>query len=94
MAIFKHVWKTCFFDDMYINQPITYEGNKATWIATNSHVFDSLSSANMTKDYSCGQAIRNGVMKAPKLHNTHSIEESLVNDDNRCVIKVLFDPEK
>ena len=46
----------------------------------------------MTKGYACGcQAIRKGVMKALRLKPIHSIEESLVNGDGRCVIKFSFE---
>ena len=92
MDIFRLVWKRCFFDDMYINEPITYEENVATWIGDECNAFSSLSSAKMTEGYSCGcQAIRNGVMKALKLKPVHSIEESLVRGDSRCVIKIAFE---
>lgn len=93
MEIFKIIWSTCFFDGMYINEPITIEGNEATWIGSTCHAHNSLKAAKMTKGYACGcQAIRNGVMKALRLKTIHSIEESLINGDGRCVIKFSFDP--
>jgi hypothetical protein len=92
MAIFKEIWEVCFFDDMYINEPVSFQGNDATWVGRQSNAYDSLNSANMTKGYACGcQAIRNGVMKALRLKPIHSIEESLVNGDGRCVIKFSFE---
>ncbi|MCP3888072.1 MAG: hypothetical protein GY702_04250 [Desulfobulbaceae bacterium] len=94
MEIFKVVWATCFWDDMYINEPITFDGNEATWIGHQCNANDSLRAAKMTEGYSCGcQAIRNGVMKALKLKPTHSIKESLLAGNERCVIKFTFDPK-
>jgi hypothetical protein len=93
MEIFKKVWATCFFDDMYVNEPMSFDGNEATWIGHECNANDSLRAAKMTSGYACGcQAIRNGVMKALKLKPLHSIEESLVNGDGRCVIKFSFEP--
>jgi hypothetical protein len=49
----------------------------------------------MTAGYACGcQALRNGVMKALRLEPVHSIVESLVNGDERCVIRFSFVPKK
>lgn len=91
MEIFKIIWATCFFDDMYVNEPVTFEGNEATWTGRRCNAFDSLNAAKMTKGYSCGcQAIRNGVMKALRLQPIHCIEKSLMNGDGRCVIKFSF----
>ena len=92
MGIFKDIWEDCFFDGMYINEPVSFQGNDATWIGHQCNAYDSLNKAHMTKGYACGcQAIRNGVMKALRLKPTHSIEESLVNGDGRCVIKFCFE---
>lgn len=94
MKIFKTVWSTCFFDGMYINEPVTFEGQVATWTGHQCNAFDSISAAKMMKGYACGcQAIRNGVMKALRLKPVHSIEESLVNGDGRCVITFSFEPK-
>lgn len=91
MDIFKLIWKTSFFDDLYIKEPITYEGNTAIWRGTTCHAYNSLSQANMTKDYACGcQAIRTGAMKALKLEQNHTIEKSLVRGDGECVIRIEF----
>lgn len=93
VSIFKTVWATCFFDEMYLHEPITIENNEATWTGRKCNAYDSLKAAKMTAGYSCGcQAVRNGVMKALKLQPVHSIEESLVNGDERCVIKFSFVP--
>lgn len=92
MEIFKTIWATCFFDGMYVNEPVTFEGNVATWTGHHCNAYDSLNAAKMTKGYACGcQAIRNGVMKALRLKPIHSIEESLINGDGRCVIKFSFE---
>ncbi|MFT5700144.1 MAG: hypothetical protein ACI8ZB_003015 [Desulforhopalus sp.] len=92
MDIFKTIWGTCFFDDMYVNEPVTFEGDEATWIGCQCNAYDSLNAAKMTKGYACGcQAIRNGVMKALRLQPVHSIEESLINGDGRCVITFRFE---
>ncbi|TKB05758.1 hypothetical protein [Desulforhopalus sp. IMCC35007] len=94
MEIFKTVWSTCFFDEMYVNEPVTIKGNMATWTGHQCNAFDSLNAAKMTKGYACGcQAIRNGVMKALRLKPVHSIEESLVHGDGRCVITFCFEPK-
>jgi len=94
MEIFKVIWATCFFDDMYVNEPVTFKGNEAIWVGCQCNAFDSLKAAKMTKGYSCGcQAIRNGVMKALRLKPIHSIEESLVSGNGRCVIKFSFVPK-
>ena len=94
MEIFKTVWSTCFFDEMYVNEPVTIKGNMATWTGHQCNAFDSLNAAKMTKGYACGcQAIRNGVMKALRLKPVHSIEESLVHGDGRCVITFSFEPK-
>lgn len=94
MEIFRIIWATCFFDDMYINEPVTFSKNEATWVGHQCNAYDSLSAAKMTQGYSCGcQAIRNGVMKALRLKSQHCIEESLVNGDGRCVIKFSFAPK-
>lgn len=93
VEIFKLVWKNCFFDDMYINEPVTIEGNEATWKGCSCHAHNSLQAAKMTNGYACGcQSIRNGVMKALKLKPIHSIEKSLVAGDEQCVIKFSFEP--
>ncbi len=73
---------------------MTFEGNVATWTGHQCNAYDSLNAAKMTKGYACGcQAIRNGVMKALRLKPIHSIEESLIDGDDRCVIKFSFDPK-
>jgi hypothetical protein len=93
MFVFKAVWKNAFFDELYVNEPITYEGDIATWTGTRCHVYDSLSKANMLLGYKCGcQALRNGVMKALRLKPIHEIKESLIKGDGRCVITVTFSP--
>lgn len=93
MVVFKTVWKNAFFDELYVNEPITYEGDTATWTGTRCHVYDSLSKANMLLGYKCGcQALRNGVMKALRLKPIHEIKESLIKGDGRCVITVTFSP--
>lgn len=93
MHIFKTVWKNAFFDDLYINEPIEYEGNRAVWVGTKCHVFNSLRRANLLSGYACGcQALRNGVMKALRLKPIHEIRESLVKGHHRCVIQLSFEP--
>jgi len=94
MVIFKKIWSTCFFDGMYINEPVTFKGKMATWTGHQCNAYDSLNAANMTTGYACGcQAIRNGVMKALRLKPIHSIKESLVDGDGRCVITFTFEPK-
>ena len=94
MEIFKLIWSKCFFDDLYINEPMTFSGNEATWIGHRCNAHESLSAAKMSAGYECGcKAIRNGAMKALRLKPIHSIEESLVNGDGRCVIKFSFEPK-
>ncbi len=94
MHIFKVVWKNAFFEELYINEPIEYDGNTATWVGFQCHAFDSLSKASMFKGYECGcQALRNGVMKALKLKPSHMIRESLIKGEGRCVIEVRFEKE-
>jgi hypothetical protein len=93
MVVFKTVWKNAFFDELYVNEPITYEGDTATWTGTRCHVYDSLSKANMLLGYTCGcQALRNGVMKALRIKPIHEIKESLIKGDGRCVITITFSP--
>ena len=95
MSVFKTVWKNAFFDDLYVNEPITYEGDTAVWTGSRCHAYDSLGKANMLAGYECGcQALRNGVMKALRLKPVHEIKESLVKGDGRCVIKVTFSPSQ
>lgn len=94
VQIFKKLWETCFFDEMYIHEPMTIEGNTATWRGSRCSAHESLSRANMTQGYSCGcQAIRNGVMKALRLKPLHSIDKSLMRGDNECVISFAFEPK-
>lgn len=94
MDIFRKIWKDCFFDDMYINEPVKFDANTAIWTGTRCNAFDSLTSARMTKGYACGcQAIRNGVMKALRLKPIHSIEKSLIWGDDCCTITFTFDPK-
>jgi hypothetical protein len=93
MVVFKTVWKNAFFDDLYVNDPIQYEGNTATWTGTRCHAYTSLAKANMLEGYMCAcQALRDGVMKALRLRPIHEIKESLVRGDGRCVIEVTFCP--
>jgi hypothetical protein len=95
MFVFKVVWKNAFFDELYVNEPITYEGDAAIWTGTRCHAYDSLNKANMLEGYECGcQALRNGVMKALRLKPIHEIRESLINGDGRCVIKITFSPSQ
>jgi hypothetical protein len=94
VEIFRVVWATCFPDGMYLDAPIKIAGNTATWIGTECHAYDSLRTAKMEHGYACGcQAIRNGVMKALRLQVQHSIEESLIAGDGRCVIRFSFEPK-
>jgi len=91
LFIFKVIWKNAFFDDLYINEPISYFEDTAVWIGSRCHVYDSLTKANMLDGYECGcQAVRNGVMKALRLKPLHEIKQSLVNGDGRCVIEITF----
>jgi hypothetical protein len=93
MEIFKTIWETCFFDGMYVKEPVTYDGNSATWTGHQCNAYDSLKAAGMTDGYACGcQAIRNGVMKALRLKPEHTIRESLMAGDGRCVITFCFEP--
>jgi hypothetical protein len=95
MFVFKSVWKSAFFDELYINEPIRYEGDTAIWTGTQCHAYNSLSKANMLDGYECGcQALRNGVMKSLRLKPIHEIRESLVKGNGRCVIKVTFSPNE
>jgi hypothetical protein len=91
MHIFKTVWKNAFFDELYIDDPITYDGNSAVWTGTTCHAFDTLKRANLLSGYECGcQALRNGVMKALRLKPLHEIKKSLRKGDGRCVIELAF----
>jgi hypothetical protein len=93
MHIFRIVWKNTFFDGLYINEPVTYEGDTAIWTGGRCHAYDSLQKADMMEDYACGcQALRNGVMKVLRLKPLHEIKESLIGGDDRCVITVTFRP--
>ena len=94
VAIFKKIWETCFFDDLYIHEPMEIEGNTATWTGSQCNAYESLARARMTEGYECGcQAIRNGVMKALRLKPVHSIDKSLIKGDGRCVIRFSFEPK-
>ena len=91
MQIFKTVWKNAFFDDLYINESINYDGNRALWTGTRCHAYDTLKRANLQHGYACGcDALRNGVMKALRLMPVHEIKESLLKGDGQCVIGVTF----
>ncbi len=91
MEIFKTVWRNIFFDGLYINEPIEYEGDTAIWVGTKCHAFDSLKRAELLSGYECGcQALRDGVMKALRLKPLHEIKENLVKGDDRCVIQLTF----
>lgn len=95
MQVFKSVWKNAFFDDLYINEPIEYDGNTALWTGTRCHAFDSLNLAGMTSNYACGcQALRNGVMRALRLKPIHRIKKSLMMGDEQCVIEITFAKER
>ena len=37
MFVFKTVWKNAFFDELYINEPITYDGDTAIWTGKQCH---------------------------------------------------------
>jgi len=94
MHIFKVVWKNAFFDDLYINEPIEYDGNTAVWVGERCHAFDSLKKAQLLSGYECGcQALRNGVMKTLRLKPLHQIKENLFRGDGRCVIELTFAKE-
>lgn len=93
MLILRHVWKNAFFDDLYVNEPVEYDGETAVWTGTRCHAYESLIRAGMLEGYTCGcRALRNGVMKALRLRPLHRIRESLVNGDERCVIEITFSP--
>ncbi|RLG27838.1 hypothetical protein DRN98_10380 [Methanosarcinales archaeon] len=95
MSIFKAVWKNAFFENLYVDNPIVYNGNTAIWTGTRCHAYDSLKRAGLLEGYECGcQALRSGVMKALRLQPLHEIKESLVNGDERCVIEITFSQEK
>ncbi|MGB5292229.1 MAG: hypothetical protein WBN41_12340 [Lysobacterales bacterium] len=94
MVIFRKIWETCFFDDMYIHEPMVIEGNTATWTGSQCNAYESLAQAKLTKGYACGcQAIRNGVMKALRLKPAHCIDKSLIKGDGECVIRFSFEPK-
>jgi len=91
MQIFKAVWKNAFFDDLYLYEPVEFNGNTAIWTGTRCHAFDSLKRAELSSGYECGcKALRNGVMKALRLKPVHEIRESLMKGDDRCVIELAF----
>jgi hypothetical protein len=93
MSIFRVVWKNAFFDGLYINEPVSYEGNTAVWIGNRCHVYESIKKAGMLDGYECGcQAVRSGVMKALRLKPLHFIKESLVKGHGRCVVETTFAP--
>ena len=95
LGIFKVVWKNAFFDDLYIHDPIQFDGNTATWFGSTCYVYDAVKKADMLDHYECGcQAVRDGVMKALRLKPLHEIKESLVKGDGRCVIEITFAPER
>jgi hypothetical protein len=95
MFVFKTVWKNAFFDELYVNEPITYEENSAIWTGTRCHVYDSLRKTKRLEGYECGcQALRNGVMKVLRLKPIHQIKESLIKGDGRCVIEITFSPSQ
>ena len=95
VSIYKTFWRSVFFDEMYYTEPITIEGNKATWFGTACNAYESLKKAGMTEGYECGcKALRNGVMKALRLKPLHTIEESLVKGDGRCVITFEFERQE
>jgi hypothetical protein len=95
MSVFRVVWKNAFFDDLYINEPVSYEGNTAVWIGSRCHVYDAIKKARMLDGYECGcQAVRSGVMKALRLKPLHEIKESLVKGHGRCVVETTFVPNK
>jgi len=54
MLVFRAVWKNAFFDDLYVNEPIEYEGDTAVWTGTRCHAYDSLKKADMLDGYECG----------------------------------------
>ena len=94
MEVFRVVWKNAFFDELYIHEPIEYSGNRARWTGSRCHAYDSLKRADLLAGYRCGcHALRNGVMKALRLKPLHSIEESLVRGDGRCVIRLAFEED-
>lgn len=94
VVIFKKIWETCFFDSMYLHEPMEIEGNTATWTGSRCSAYESLARAKMTDGYECGcQAIRNGVMKALRLKPIHSIDKSLIKGDGKCVIRFSFEPK-
>lgn len=93
MSIFKVIWKNAFFDGLYINDPITYDGDTAVWSGSKCYVYEAVKKADMLAGYECGcQAVRDGVMKALRLKPLHRIKESLVAGDGRCVIEITFAP--
>jgi hypothetical protein len=95
MSIFKAFWKNAFFDDLYINDPITYDGDTATWFGSRCYVYEAVKKADMLEGYRCGcQALRDGAMRALRLKPLHEIKESLVKGDGRCVIEITFAPDQ
>jgi len=93
MAVFKVVWRNAFFDELYIHEPVVYHGETALWTGSRCHAYDALRKAGILEGYQCGcRALRDGVMKALRLEPIHSIKESLVGGDGRCVIEITFSP--
>jgi hypothetical protein len=94
MSVFRTVWKNAFFDGLYVNEPVEYDGNTAIWTGRRCHVYDALKKANMLEGYECGcQALRNGVMETLRLKPIHEIKKSLVKGDGRCIIRITFSPD-
>jgi hypothetical protein len=95
MSIFKTFWKNTFFDGLYINDPVTYDGNTATWYGSKCYVYEAVKKADMLDHYECGcKPLRDGAMKALRLKPLHEIKESLVKGDGRCVIEITFAPDR
>ena len=94
VAIFKTIWATRFFVEMYFHEPMEIESNTATWTGHHCNAYDSHVRGQMLEGYRCGcQAIRNGMMKALRLKPLHWIDESLVKGDGKCVIRFSFEPQ-
>jgi hypothetical protein len=83
------MWRLLFPGGAYLDTGFTVTGDEAVWIGTECHAFDQVRRAGMVQGYQCGcRAIRDGFARGLGISLEHSIEESLVRGDPRCVIRL------
>lgn len=85
---FRVMWGLFFPDGLYQESEFVWEGDRGEWSCTQCHAYEQVRRGGLLASYRCGcQAFREGVRKGLRAGFSHSIAESLVRGDPRCLVR-------